>query len=125
DLLSSPTSPTNGDVIVAITVTAGDTDLEISSLRWASGERDTEYFASADAGVEVSASNEFTASANGIYTVYARDNAGNEAVETITVANTYRTAPSIDLQRSPTSPTNCDVTITETAEVADDPLELT
>ncbi|MBG9793449.1 hypothetical protein ABD76_13515 [Paenibacillus dendritiformis] len=57
------------------------------------------------------AGDSFNVSDNGVYTVYAKDQAGNEAVATITIANIYRQPPRLTLTRSPDTWTNQPVTI--------------
>ncbi|MBP1991163.1 S-layer homology domain-containing protein, partial [Paenibacillus eucommiae] len=76
----------------------------ISELRWAAGNEGTAFFAT---GGEAIVGNEFTVTANGTYTVYARDNAGNEAVETITISNIVRSTSSGD-STPPDSPEDSD-----------------
>ncbi|MBP1994982.1 leucine-rich repeat domain-containing protein, partial [Paenibacillus eucommiae] len=106
DLTGSPTSSTNGNVTVTVATYASS---GISELRWAAGNEGTAFFAT---GGEAIVGNEFTVTANGTYTVYTRDNAGNEAVETIAISNIDRNVPTIDLTVSPTSSTNGNVTVT-------------
>jgi len=106
DLTISPAGPTNGNVTVTADITA--TGNAVSMVKWADGTRTAAYFASG--GTVLTGS--FEVSANGTYTVYARDEAGNEKVETITIANIARTAPTIDLTISPAGPTNGNVTVT-------------
>ncbi|QNK56916.1 leucine-rich repeat protein [Paenibacillus sp. PAMC21692] len=111
DLTPIPTSPTNGDVTVMVDVEEEGSG--VNSLKWAQGMQTTGYFASGGTAF----TEEFAVSENGDYTVYASDHAGNEAVETITIANIDRQAPVIGLTPNPTSPTNGDVTVT--VDVAD------
>ncbi|CAH1205519.1 hypothetical protein PAECIP111893_02364 [Paenibacillus plantiphilus] len=106
DLTGSPTSSTNGIVTVTVATYA---DSGISVLKWAAGNEGTVFFTT---GGEAIVGNEFTVTSNGTYTVYARDNAGNEAVETITISNIDRNVPTIDLTASPTISTNGNVTVT-------------
>jgi hypothetical protein len=107
DLTISPTNSTNGNVTV--TVDAEDTGSGLSELKWASGNEGTAFFATAG---DTIVGNEFIVTENGTYTVYARDKAGNEAVETITINNIDRNVPTIDLTASPTASTNGNVTVT-------------
>lgn len=81
DLTASPTSPTYGKVTV--TAAVYETGSGMASLKWSGGARSAAYFASGGTSFVGS----FEVSANGTYTVYARDVAGNEAVETIEVTN--------------------------------------
>ncbi|SDD51224.1 Cadherin-like beta sandwich domain-containing protein [Paenibacillus sp. UNCCL117] len=114
-LTPETTSPTNGAVNVS--VHADGTGTGLASLKWAAGIRDASYFGSA--GTEVTAS-VFTAIDNGTYTVYAADTAGNEQVETITIANIVTTKPTIVLDYSPKTPVRTGVDVTVTASVYDD-----
>ena len=106
-LTASPTAPTNGNV--SVEVEGNGTGSAITSLKWALGNQDAAYFATGGQNI---VADEFEATANGIYTVYARDAAGNEAVATIEVNNIDRNEPTINLTATPTGPTNGDVTIT-------------
>jgi|GEM_PF-749965 len=110
-LTASPTAPTSGDV--TINVDAEDTDSGISELMWAAGNQVTAFFATGGQNV---AADEFEVTANGVYTVYARDVAGNEALATIEVNNIDRNEPTINLTATPTGLTNGDVTITVESE---------
>lgn len=80
-LSASPAGSTDGPVTVTADVygAAGGAD----NLKWADGARTAAYFA----GAGTPFTGDFTVSANGTYTVYARDEAGNEAVNTIAVTN--------------------------------------
>jgi hypothetical protein len=111
NLTPMPTSPTNGDVTVMVDVEEAGSGID--SLKWTQGPHTASYFASGGEAL----TNEFTVNENDVYTVYASDHAGNEAVETITIANIDRQAPIIGLTPNPTSPTNGDVTVT--VDVAD------
>ncbi len=100
NLSASPAGPTDGPVTVTANVygAAGGAD----SLKWADGARTAAYFA----GAGTPFIGDFTVSTNGTYTVYARDEAGNEAVNTIAVTNIGHRAstpsgPSPDVQEEP------------------------
>jgi len=80
------------------------------ALRWASGERDGAFFA-AGGGQDALAEQEFKANENGLYSVYARDTAGNEAISSIELSNIDREAPTLSLMPSTIEPTNKNVTI--------------
>ena len=105
-LTADPTSTTNGNVTVTVAANASS---GIASVKWAAGNQGAPFFATDGEAV---VSNAFTVAANGTYTVYARDNAGNEAVETIAITNIDRNAPTIGLTADPTSATNGNVTVT-------------
>lgn len=62
----------------------------IGVVKWAAGTQTAEYFAE---GGTAFAGNTFTVTAGGVYTVFAQDNAGNVAVQTVEV-NMY---PSLQL----------------------------
>ncbi|WP_188998431.1 leucine-rich repeat protein [Paenibacillus nasutitermitis] len=107
DLTASPTTPTNGNVTV--TVGTDGTGSAIDSVKWATGSQVAGFFAT---GGQVLTGGSFAATVNGTYTVYARDEVGNESVETITISNIDRNVPTIDLTANPTSSTNGNVTVT-------------
>ena len=108
-LTPSTTSPTNQNVTV--TVTAND-NVGIAVRKWASGTQTASHFATG--GTELTG-NTFVVSANGTYTVYVKDTAGNETVQTITVNNIDKVAPTTPtLSASTTAPTNGNVNVTIT-----------
>lgn len=88
-LQATPTTATTGPVTV--TAAANGALVGTPSYRWAAGEHNVAYFAadadSAERAGTAMSGNAFQANANGTYTVYARDEAGNEAVATIIVGN--------------------------------------
>ncbi len=106
ELTPNPVSATNGDVTV--TADVDGTGSGIASQKWADGERTANFFTAG--GTDFA--DDFTVIANGTYTVYARDEAGNEAVKTITIGNIHRDGPTIQLIANPTAPTNSNVTVT-------------
>ncbi len=63
-------------------------EIDLSSLKWAYGEQNAEYF--------VNQGNSFTGSfaavQNGTYTVYVKDSSGNASVSTATVSGIYTKA---------------------------------
>ena len=74
-----------GGNVTSEIVTATITDVSaISSKKWASGTQNVAYFATG--GMDITDTT-FGVVANGIYTVYAKDAAGNEAVQTIDIGN--------------------------------------
>lgn len=124
----SPKTPTRGPVDVAVTVTVSDVaGNKLEQLKWAAGELAADDF-SADPTLGADAAGGlFSVSANGDYTVYAIDSAGNEQVETIGIANITTTNPTILLDYSPKMPTNSQIEVTVTAsvyEAADNKLEV-
>ncbi|GBG10310.1 hypothetical protein PAT3040_05036 [Paenibacillus agaridevorans] len=86
------TVPTNESI--AITVNADGTGSAIAALKWAEGLRTKAYFAAE--GIELSGDS-FQADANGTYSVFAQDEAGNSFVATIEIGNIIKTMPEISL----------------------------
>ncbi|MFT9849458.1 leucine-rich repeat protein [Aneurinibacillus sp. REN35] len=80
-LSTGASSPSNQNV--AITATIDDPHSGLQLTKWASGTQPLSYFS---AGGGTSFTKSFNVTDNGTYTVYARDNVGNEAVETIVVS---------------------------------------
>lgn len=106
NLIPDTTAPTNQNIIVEANIT--DNANEIVQKKWAEGEQDLLFFRLAGYNLGLA----FTASENGTYTVYAKDAAGNESVETITINNINRTTPDGPIIiGNPTTPTNGDVQI--------------
>ncbi|MFC3799180.1 S-layer homology domain-containing protein [Cohnella sp. GCM10012308] len=58
----------------------------LAELRWLAGSKTAADFSGGDVGADILSARAFTVGANGIYTVYARDAAGNEAVQAVTVS---------------------------------------
>ncbi|MBB6691464.1 S-layer homology domain-containing protein [Cohnella xylanilytica] len=118
-LSHSPTGSTRGPVVVSVTatVTGADSGNSLEKLVWLAGSHTAADFAGGTAGTDILASGKFEATANGTYTVYARDAAGNEAVKEIAVTNIATDAPSLTLSHSPTGSTRGPVTVTVTATV--------
>lgn len=116
-LEASPTEPTNGSVTVTVSgdVYGEDVGNDFALIKWASGVANASYFETA--GDDITATMQFVVSDNGAYTVYARDLAGNEALETLFVDNIHWATPSIAIETDPESPTNGDVLVTITASV--------
>ena len=70
----------------------------VDEVKWAKGEQDIAYFATngtriGQDKVGVAIHTEFTISAIGTYTVYAKDDNGNEAIKTIEITNIEQTPP--------------------------------
>jgi|GEM_PF-1071563 len=104
-LTPSTTTPTNAD----ITVTAIAVDnVAIGKLLWAEGEQEAAYF---ESGNGSAFTDTFLATANGTYTVYAEDTAGNPVLEKITINNISRQTPDVTLTADPTDWTNQAVTV--------------
>ncbi|PYI53364.1 S-layer homology domain-containing protein [Paenibacillus flagellatus] len=111
-LTRSATAPTNAPV--TISATADGTGGGVVSLKWAVGTHAASYFASAGTVLTGGA---FQAAENGIYSVYAEDEAGNAAVETIAIANIVSRNPTLALDYTPRGPINSGVEVSVTASV--------
>ncbi|RJX39193.1 hypothetical protein D3P09_17030 [Paenibacillus pinisoli] len=70
---------------------AGNT---LTELRWLPGNLSEADFAGGTEGTDILAARQFTVAANGDYTVYARDEVGNEAVKAITLTGISTPSPS-------------------------------
>ena len=101
----TPNEATNQNVTVQINAT--DTISGVKLLKWAEGTQSESYFTTG--GTEFT--NSFTANENGQYTIYARDNVGNETLLLVIVSNIDRIVPSTSLTASTTAPTNKDIVI--------------
>jgi len=106
-LNASSTAPTNRNVTV--TAAVADAHSGAAATKWAQGDRDVAYFATGGTALN---GGSFEVAANGNYSVYARDAAGNENVATIAVSNIYTEGPAIQLTPTPPGPTNGNVTVT-------------
>lgn len=106
-LSPNTTLPTNQNVTV--TATIADTKSGVAVKKYATGDQSASYFGSN--GV-VFVEDNFVLANNGTYTVYAKDSAGNESIQTIVVSNIDKTAPIMTLTPNMTTPTNQDVTVT-------------
>ncbi len=94
-LSHSPTSPSTS-VTVSASVYAQGSGNSITNLNWLSGSRVVEDFADGANRNDILASRAFTVTSNGVYTVYARDAANNEAVAEISIANIRSTSSEED-----------------------------
>ena len=82
----------NTENLRQIDVTVSDQDSYIDEVKWARGSQTISYFANngtriGQGSVGSRVHTEFTINATGIYTVYARDEDGNEVVEEINITN--------------------------------------
>lgn len=100
-LAPSTTAATKEDVL--ITADISDSESGVALSKWAAGEQDISYFLNEGTSLE---GNTFRVSENGTYTVYARDNAGNERVEKIEISNLFKTGSSVSLSLSTNTWTN-------------------
>ncbi|RAP75791.1 PKD domain-containing protein [Paenibacillus montanisoli] len=83
-----PADWTNDDIDVS--VEADGTGSAVTVMKWAAGERTTAFFATEGDNI---AGNRIMATSNGSYTLYAEDEAGNQAIKVIRVDNIDRVAP--------------------------------
>ncbi|MDG0792731.1 hypothetical protein OMP38_19000 [Cohnella ginsengisoli] len=102
---------------MTIAVDTDGTGTNIAAVKWAAGNRNVSYF---DGAGTTLTGGTFEAADNGTYTVYAIDEAGNERVEEIAIANIVNKAPTIALDYTPKSAAADGVDITVSAAVADD-----
>ncbi|TBL73339.1 S-layer homology domain-containing protein [Paenibacillus thalictri] len=81
----STTAPIIGPVTFTVTAQTYGSSNALAGLKWLPGDNAAAAFASA--GTDILSAGTFTVTANGSYTVYAKDLAGNEAVKKIPVTN--------------------------------------
>jgi hypothetical protein len=113
--LKAPTAQTNRDV--EVTVEVADAESGLAAVKYAFGQQDLDYFTDDGTLLDISTlPAQITVTDNGWLTVYAKDQAGNEAIEQIEITNIDKVKPVIGL-KAPTAPTNGDVEVT--VEVAD------
>ncbi|OXM84341.1 S-layer homology domain-containing protein [Paenibacillus rigui] len=84
-LTPSTTVNTTDPVNVSVTVQTYGASNSLAVLKWLPGDNNAAAFVSA--GTDILAAKSFVVSSNGIYTVYAKDAAGNEAVNKIDIQN--------------------------------------
>lgn len=106
-LTPSPTAWTNQSVTVSVSATSQN---GIALIKWASGNQPVSYFNTG--GVTITTGS-FSVSSNGVYTVYAKDNIGVDAVKTITISNIDKTAPVLNITRT-TAPTQVTFNVSAT-----------
>ncbi|MGZ9585772.1 S-layer homology domain-containing protein [Paenibacillus marinisediminis] len=109
----TPSESTNQPVQVSVTANAQGEGNTITLIKWAADKRDTAYFA--DGGTEITSTKKFTVSKNGIYTVYAKDKAGNEVVSQVEVSNILASKPTITAKLTPSESTSQPVQVSVTA----------
>lgn len=107
-LTPNTTSPTNQNVEIMINIT--DSDSGVAIKKYAEGFPAAAYFATGGLYIP-SDYYSIYATRNGMWTVYAKDNAGNEVINTITISNIDKEAPQMGYSVDG-SPTNQDVVIT-------------
>jgi ElaB/YqjD/DUF883 family membrane-anchored ribosome-binding protein len=84
-LTVAPNESERKAISVIASVYGGAAGNALTQLRWLPGSLSGVDFAGGTKGTDILATPQFTITANGDYTVYAQDEAGNEAVKTITV----------------------------------------
>ncbi len=106
-LTPSTVDPINTEIHVNVKVTDNN---EVVEKKWAAGNQNAEHFRNAG---NVLLEDKFMVSENGTYTVYAKDSAGNETIETILISNIDMEPPAApELTVSTEDPTNQDVKVT-------------
>jgi VCBS repeat-containing protein len=94
-----PTAWTNGSDVV--TVEFDGTGSAVTVTKWAAGAQTAEYFATSGSALT---SNSFTVTSNGSYTLFAQDEAGNQAVKVVSVGNIDKVAPVTAASIAPAGP---------------------
>jgi len=84
-LTATPNGSSRQVVSVSTSVYGEAAGNALSALRWLPGNVGVAEFAGGASGTDLLAAKQFTVSANGEYTVYAKDVAGNETVKSVTV----------------------------------------
>jgi len=109
--------PTNSKV--EVTASLDGTGSKVVLGKYMSGTKTVGDFTGGTAGTElagvvsgITASGTFEVTGNGIYTVYTKDEAGNEAIEVITISNIEKIDPTIILTPDVSIPTNSNVEVT-------------
>lgn len=107
-LSQTPEEITVGPVTINVAV---DSARELEALKWLPGEKAAEDFVAAGNDIDLNEKS-FDVSENGVYTVYARNVKGVEAVATINVENIVDGSINLELSVSPKDKTIGPVTIT-------------
>ncbi|MGG3507614.1 S-layer homology domain-containing protein [Paenibacillus lautus] len=118
-LTSSPTGWTAGSV--QITASTVDDLSGVKLTKWAAGSQPLAFFKN---GAGTMFSDSFTVTNNGVYTVYAEDQAGNAVTEQITIDNLDDIPPAISLTPFTTEPTQTDIAITVDASDQESGIEI-
>ncbi len=85
-LTTSPNGSTRQVVNVSANVYGEASGNALTALRWLPGNVNVAEFAGGTRGTDLMTASQFTVTANGEYTVYAQDGAGNETAKTIVIA---------------------------------------
>lgn len=81
----SAADETTGPVTLTVSAVTYGAGNSLSVLKWLAGDYEASAFATD--GTDITATGTFDAADNGPYTVYAKDLAGNETVETVMISN--------------------------------------
>lgn len=110
ELSPSTTEPTEGPITISV---SHDSIEELEAVKWLEGKKEVADFAEAGNEIDIKTMS-FDVSANGSYTVYVKNTAGVEAVQTIVVDNIVEPVKPINVQLKPstTEPTEGPVSIT-------------
>ncbi|WP_052487786.1 S-layer homology domain-containing protein [Gordoniibacillus kamchatkensis] len=82
-IAQTPADLTSGTVILSVTAQTYGTGNSLDSLKWLEGDKSAADFL--NAGDDITATGSFAVNRSGTYTVYAKDKAGNETVQTVAV----------------------------------------
>ncbi len=111
-LTSSPNGSSRQVVSVSANVYGGATGNALTALRWLPGNVNAAEFAGGTNGTDLMAASQFTVTANGEYTVYSKDGAGNETAKTIVIAGISSGSSSPSAPAVPDRPANSRTTVT-------------
>lgn len=95
NLSLSNSSPTNQDITINVGIEYGSTHPWPNSSKWAVGIQNKSYFLNSGNSLGTESTSSFTVSSNNTYTVYAKDVAGWDTIQTISITNIDKTAPTI------------------------------
>jgi len=110
-LTPSPTIDTFDPVTVSVSVDINGSGNSLDRLKWLAGNQNASAFSAS--GTDITVAREFDATDNGIYTIYARDAAGNETVKTIEIDNILEAGDASALN---TAITNANQSLTDHGE---------
>jgi hypothetical protein len=105
-VVTPPNDWTKDKAVLSVDITDQNNDIIVQ--KYALGQQQSTYFA--NDGINITDST-FEVSANGTYTVYAKDRAGNETVTLVSVSQLDQAAPTVQVNQSEANPTNNRVTI--------------
>ncbi|QHQ62322.1 family 10 glycosylhydrolase [Anaerocolumna sedimenticola] len=102
--------PTNKSIKVEVKVSDAS---GIKSLKWSSGSKNADYFKKSGKLIKLNSKNVYTVTitANGTYSFYAVDKAGNDSLKKITISNIDITKPAIKVTKSTSDLTKGNVTL--------------